>query len=139
MKEEVINRVNEVLRYYNLSANEMSKEMDISSPNAYGYLSGKRQPPISFLIKFLEVYPDVSAEWLLRGDGKMLIRDEKQRSYIERAAQEAGMQYAAEEELDKDEVFSKLFDVVTHRLDEQAQKVHELAKQLDDMKSILYK
>lgn len=122
MKEEVINRVNEVLRYYNLTANEMSKEMDISSPNAYGYLSGKRQPPISFLIKFLEVYPDVSAEWLLRGDGKMLIRDEKQRSYIERAAQEAGMQYAAEDPY-VPQTWQQAFDTLQKQLNEIKSKI----------------
>lgn len=139
MEKKVYERIQMLLKYQKISPHELAKILGINPQSVYNYLAGTSKAPMSFVLMILESFPDVSAEWLLRGDGKMLIRDEKQRSYIERAAQEAGMQYAAEEEPDKDQVFSKLFDVVTHRLDEQAQKVHELAKQLDDMKSILYK
>lgn len=35
------------------------------------YLIGKRKPSLEFCEKILAAFPDISAEWLLRGEGSM--------------------------------------------------------------------
>lgn len=96
MGKNVIERISEVIRHYHVSVNELAKKMDISAPNAYNYLTKGVQPPLSFVIRFLEVFDDVSAEWLLRGEGEML-KPAKKNHYLEMAERVNGTMMASED------------------------------------------
>lgn len=49
---------------------QMSRELNIDAGTFGNIMNGKRGMPVEMLISFLQVYPMVSAEWLLRGEGQ---------------------------------------------------------------------
>lgn len=72
-EKEIIGRMNAFRERNGTSKAEMSRQLDVD-PGTFGnILNGKRGIPAELLIKFLQVYPSVSAEWLLRGTGDMCL------------------------------------------------------------------
>jgi hypothetical protein len=76
---------------------ELSRILGISSTNVYGYRQGTSKAPMSFVALFLESFPDVSAEWLLRGNGEMLL-PQKKSHYLEMAERLHGTSLASEDD-----------------------------------------
>lgn len=99
MEKQVFERVAEFIRKRRISANELAKILGVNSQSVYNYLSGTSKAPMSFLILFLESFPDVSSEWLLRGNGEMLLPPKKS-PYLEMAERLHGTSLASEEEED---------------------------------------
>jgi transcriptional regulator with XRE-family HTH domain len=71
MEKKVCKRISDLLKSKRISTNQLAKTLGISPSSVYGYLSGESKPPMSFLVLFLLSFPDVSAEWLIRGEGQM--------------------------------------------------------------------
>ena len=70
-EKEIIGRINAFRERNGTSKAEMSRQLDVD-PGTFGnILNGKRGISAELLIKFLQVYPSVSAEWLMRGIGEM--------------------------------------------------------------------
>lgn len=70
-EKEIIGRMNAFRERNSTSKAEMSRKLEVD-PGTFGnILNGKRGIPAELLIKFLQVYPSVSAEWLMRGIGEM--------------------------------------------------------------------
>ncbi len=43
----------------------------MAAPTVFRYLNGDNKMPLDFIERILLHFPDVSAEWLMRGDGSM--------------------------------------------------------------------
>lgn len=71
----MIERINELMRKEGLSELQFAKRIGVPQSSVNGYLSGKNTPPTKFLISVITEFSDVSAEWLLRGEGEMYISD----------------------------------------------------------------
>ena len=97
MEKKIIERINELLKNKHLTTNQLSRILGISPSSVYGYLSGDSRAPMSFIVLFLGSFPDVSAEWLLRGEGEMM-KPTRQSHYLEMAARVNGTYMASEEE-----------------------------------------
>lgn len=65
-------RLKEVKRYYDLSGRKLASVLGLSPATVTNYLGGVKAPSYEFIIALLSTYPDISAEWLLRGEGSML-------------------------------------------------------------------
>ena len=48
-----------------------AKVVGVSSVAMDNYIGEKRRPSLDLIEKILQTYPDISAEWLLRGEGDM--------------------------------------------------------------------
>lgn len=70
---DIRERLNELKSYYKLSGSALAKRADVNTTSVNCFLSGKSSPSYDFLSKLLDAFPSVSAEWLLRGKGNMLI------------------------------------------------------------------
>lgn len=90
-------RMGVFLRGKRIKPSELSRILGINSTSVYGYLDGTNRAPLSFVVLFLESFPDVSAEWLLRGEGEMM-KPTKQSHYLEMAARVNGTYMASEDE-----------------------------------------
>jgi transcriptional regulator with XRE-family HTH domain len=72
MNHELKDRLNLVINHYNLAQNELARMADVSPSTVSNAVnSGKIGEQILFAI--LNNFPNVSAEWLLRGTGEMLL------------------------------------------------------------------
>tara|TARA_B100001093_G_scaffold62880_1_gene52828 strand:+ start:84 stop:416 length:333 start_codon:yes stop_codon:yes gene_type:complete len=63
------NRIQNIIEKYGLSSNTFAQEIDVNRSTISHILSGRNKPSIEVLQKILTRYPDVSANWLLLGQG----------------------------------------------------------------------
>lgn len=73
--EEITKRLNIIKEYYKLSGSGLAKELGENTTSVNCYFSGSTRPASGFLFKLLNAYPSISAEWLMRGKGNMLLCD----------------------------------------------------------------
>ena len=96
MEKQIMERIQLYLRKERMKPAEFAKILGINSTSVYNYLSGTSKAPMSFIVLFLESFPDVSAEWLIRGEGEMM-KPTKQSHYLEMAARVNGTYMAGED------------------------------------------
>ena len=65
------NRIQNIIEKYELSSNTFAQEIDVNRSTISHILSGRNKPSIEVLQKILRRFPDVSASWLLLGQGAM--------------------------------------------------------------------
>lgn len=73
--EDITKRLNVIKKYYKLSGSGLAKALSENTTSVNCYFSGKSKPSSVFLCKLLDAYPLISAEWLMRGKGNMLLSD----------------------------------------------------------------
>ena len=63
------NRIQNIIKKYGLSSNTFAQEIDVNRSTISHILSGRNKPSIEVLQKILRRFPDLSASWLLLGQG----------------------------------------------------------------------
>lgn len=64
-------RINLLKDHYKLSSRGLASLLDMPSATVTNYVNGTKSPSYEFLVALLTKYVDISAEWLLRGEGSM--------------------------------------------------------------------
>jgi transcriptional regulator with XRE-family HTH domain len=62
-------RLQKVLDFYGLSATSFSEEVAVNRSTISHLLSGRNKPSLEFVMKVLQIYPEVELYWLLNGKG----------------------------------------------------------------------
>ena len=73
-------RLNDMLKAYGLNQAHVAKEVGIATSTISNYYSGKKEASLRFLMALLKHYPDLSADWLMRGEGEMNKKKEEVKS-----------------------------------------------------------
>ena len=68
----MIERLIEFIRSIGMSERAFAEAMGISQQALNNYTRGANRLPVSLLERILKKYPQLSAEWLMRGRGNML-------------------------------------------------------------------
>lgn len=71
MENLITQRVREFLSYNSISINSLAKQINVAQATLNPQLRGDRTLAANIVVKILEAFPDISAEWLLRGEGEM--------------------------------------------------------------------
>lgn len=71
----MVQRIKAIKSALGISENELARRLGISQSTLNGYTLGKRTPSYEFAETVLNAFSDISAEWLMRGDGPMYISD----------------------------------------------------------------
>jgi hypothetical protein len=71
MEVTIYQRVKCVLEDKSISVNALSKQINVAQATLNPQLRGDRTLAANIVEKILEAFPDVSAEWLMRGVGTM--------------------------------------------------------------------
>ena len=71
MKATIYQRVKLVLEDKSISVNALSKQINVAQATLNPQLRGDRTLSANIVEKILTAFPDVSAEWLMRGLGTM--------------------------------------------------------------------
>lgn len=69
--EELVKRINEVREYYKLSGRALAAKIDMKYTTINNYLNGTKDPSAEFLRRLKSTFLDISADWLLIGEGSM--------------------------------------------------------------------
>ena len=59
------------MQEFSMSENEFAKALSMSQSTLNGYTKESRKPSLALAESILNAFEDVSAEWLLRGEGAM--------------------------------------------------------------------
>lgn len=80
MEATIYQRVKLVLEDKSISVNALSKQINVAQATLNPQLRGDRTLAANIVAKILDVFPDVSAEWLMRGVGTMYSNQDVQYS-----------------------------------------------------------
>ncbi len=67
----MIQRLKQITKTKAGSVKKLAEALGISENTIEGYMRGKNKVALNFIVDVLKTYPDISAEWLLRGEGEM--------------------------------------------------------------------
>lgn len=73
---DILQRLKEVLKYSGQSVRAFSIKCGINQPTLDKQLKGLRSVSIETVVSVLYAYPEISAEWIMRGSGQMLIHQD---------------------------------------------------------------
>lgn len=71
MEKAVVQRVKDYMKEQKVSVRDLSKLVDMNENTLSCKISGVRAMDMLTICKILDAFPDLSAEWLLRGEGSM--------------------------------------------------------------------
>ena len=67
--EDFIKRLEIILEYYSLNASSFADKIGVQRSSLSHLLSGRNKPSLDFILKIIEVFPDVDLYWILNGKG----------------------------------------------------------------------
>lgn len=68
----IIERLEAIRHHYDVSVRGLADKLDQRPATVINYCNGTQPPKLEFIEKVLNLFPEVSAEWLIRGKGTML-------------------------------------------------------------------
>ncbi|KAF2338145.1 helix-turn-helix domain-containing protein [Flavobacterium tistrianum] len=67
--DDFVKRLESVLEYYGLNASAFADKIGVQRSSMSHLLSGRNKPSLDFVMKILEVFPDIDLYWILIGRG----------------------------------------------------------------------
>ena len=67
--EDFIKRLEIILDYYSLNASSFADKIGVQRSSLSHLLSGRNKPSLDFILKIMEVFPEVDLYWILNGKG----------------------------------------------------------------------
>jgi transcriptional regulator with XRE-family HTH domain len=81
--DDFIKRLEIILDYYSLSASSFADKIGAQRSSLSHLLSGRNKPSLDFILKILDVFPDVDLYWILNGKGSFPKNGAEKESHIE--------------------------------------------------------
>ena len=127
MEVTIYQRVKLVLEDKSISVNALSKQINVAQATLNPQLRGDRTLAANIVVKILDAFPDVSAEWLMRGVGTM---------YSNQDADDSSYMVAEEP---KHDIIHEVMPEQEYHQDDSVWKAkyEELEKRYDQLLSIL--
>lgn len=66
-------RIKAVMKIYGLNQSQLAQKLEVHPTSIGKIIKNLNTPNGATLSKLLEVFPDIRAEWLMRGEGEMTI------------------------------------------------------------------
>jgi hypothetical protein len=76
-----VERLKILIKEFSKSERDFSLKLGINPATLNLYMLGRRKISLEVVESILDIYPNVSAEWLLRGIGEMLLYEEERLDY----------------------------------------------------------
>ncbi|MGX7666436.1 helix-turn-helix domain-containing protein [Flavobacterium pedocola] len=67
--DDFIKRLENIFEYYGLSASSFADKIGVQRSSMSHLLSGRNKPSLDFIMKIVEVFPEVDLYWILNGSG----------------------------------------------------------------------
>lgn len=67
--DDFIKRLEKILDYYSLTASSFADKIGVQRSSMSHLLSGRNKPSLDFILKILEIFPEVDLYWILNGKG----------------------------------------------------------------------
>lgn len=70
--EDFIKRLEFIMEHYGLSASSFADKVSVQRSSISHLLSGRNKPSLDFVMKILDVFPELNLYWFLNGSGTYL-------------------------------------------------------------------
>ena len=70
-------RISKIIEYSELTSSEFADEIEVQRSSISHITSGRNKPSLDFLIKVKEKFPELNWDWLILGNGEMLMNSEE--------------------------------------------------------------
>lgn len=80
-ENNLYSRLVELIRAENETSLSLAKTFNMQQPTVWNYLNGRTKISLEFIERILDKFPNVSAEWLMRGVGTMYNTENELDSY----------------------------------------------------------
>ena len=67
--DDFVKRLEIILEYYALNASSFADKIGVQRSSMSHLLSGRNKPSLDFVMKIMEVFPEVDLYWILNGTG----------------------------------------------------------------------
>lgn len=67
--DDFIKRLEIILDYYSLTASSFADKINVQRSSLSHLLSGRNKPSLDFIMKIIEIFPEVDLYWILNGKG----------------------------------------------------------------------
>jgi len=84
--DDFVKRLESVLDYYGLNASAFADKIGVQRSSMSHLLSGRNKPSLDFVMKILEVFPDVDLYWILIGKGTFPKSNNEESTEIEKTS-----------------------------------------------------
>jgi transcriptional regulator with XRE-family HTH domain len=75
--DDFVKRLEIILDYYGLNASSFADKIGVQRSSMSHLLSGRNKPSLDFVLKILDVFPEVDLYWILIGKGSFPKRSEE--------------------------------------------------------------
>ena len=70
--EDFIKRLEFIMEHFSLSASSFADKINVQRSSISHLLSGRNKPSLDFILKILDVFPELNLYWFLDGTGSFL-------------------------------------------------------------------
>ena len=81
--DSFIKRLEIILDYYSLNASSFADKISVQRSSLSHLLSGRNKPSLDFILKIIEVFPEVDLYWILNGKGNFPKSDLEKETQIQ--------------------------------------------------------
>jgi len=79
---EINKRIKEIIEYYNLSQQDYADKIGVTKSTVSVIVNEIRPAGAKVILNTLEVFSEISCEWLIRGIGSMVVRNKEQDVFL---------------------------------------------------------
>ena len=132
--DDFIKRLQIILDYYGLSASAFADKIDVQRSSISHLLSGRNKPSLDFIMKVIEIFPDVDLYWILNGKGtfpKSEIKVQEKIVYVPTPSNQELKKNISEEKNESDLFSQNVIEentVVKNNLEEKISNTQNLAQ-----------
>lgn len=73
--DDFIKRLEFIMEHFNLNASSFADKINVQRSSISHLLSGRNKPSLDFVLKVIDVFPELSLYWFLNGSGSYLKED----------------------------------------------------------------
>ena len=133
--EDFIKRLEVILDYYGLNASSFADNIGVQRSSLSHLLSGRNKPSLDFILKILEVYPEVDLYWILNGKGSFPKVSVNQKI----SSQSSSSVHSANQEIVPPSIVSPNEAIVSEtNTNKQDSTAHELVKESEIDKIVIF-
>lgn len=88
----MVNRISKLIESTGLNPTSFAAKIGVQQRTLWGQLNGKRKLSLESVLAILNSYPELSAEWLMRGTGDMTKGNDAQEKRLDNLVDVISMQ-----------------------------------------------
>jgi transcriptional regulator with XRE-family HTH domain len=133
--DDFIKRLEIILDYYSLNASSFADKIGVQRSSLSHLLSGRNKPSLDFILKIMDVFPEVDLYWILNGKGTFPISKTENKTPVT-ASTPFAIQQIEETKFEKnDDLITEKMSIAKNQKEENLPKLFSNSKMTPNQKT----